>query len=60
MADIPGRRAPIDFPDSGLGVEQDDSGNPGLPASVGYPEPNVPTFLSPGNTRKTDLGSERN
>lgn len=60
--DIPGRRQPIDFENSGLGgVNVPDDGAGGLVQSqVGYAEPTVPTFLSPGNQRKLDLNSERN
>ena len=63
MADnAQGNRVPIDLPNGLGGVHVQDDGSGGLVESqvFGYAEPDVPTFLSPGNQRKVDLGSERN
>lgn len=62
MTTPPGRRESIDFPGGDLGgVKVPDDGSGGLVwAQVNYPEPNIPTILSPGNQRKEDMGSERN
>lgn len=62
MTTPPGRRESIDFPGGDLGgVDVPDDGSGGLVAEqVFYAEPDVPVFLSPGNQKKVDLGSERN